>query len=74
MIFINQEIKLAKFSVGDVVRLNSGSPKLTVAEATDHSPDNAIKVVWITGDSYTGELQKPEFLTLNEDCFKKVEN
>lgn len=61
---------MAKFNVGDVVKLNSGSPKLTVAEIFEHVNHN-IKVVWITGDAYNGDVQKPEFLQLNEECFKK---
>ena len=65
---------MAKFNVGDVVKLNSGSPKLTVAEvvaSTFAGVPTAIKVVWITGDAYNGDVQKPEFLMLNEECFKK---
>lgn len=53
---------MAKFSVGDIVRLNSGSPSLTV---TGYDGDVRVRVVWI-------ERTEPIFMTVHEDCFGLV--
>lgn len=61
-----------KFAPGDIVRLNSGSPDLTVmstypwAEYIGGEYKNYVCVSWI---DETGESQS---IDANEDCFTKV--
>lgn len=55
-----------KFKVGDVVRLKSGSPKLTV---TDVMNDPLITVTWIVY-----ETSETRTLTAFADCFVPFTN
>lgn len=50
-------------SIGDVVRLNSGGPRMTVVSAPDTSlPTSAVSVVWTLDSGHTDclSLQAPE--------------
>jgi len=58
---------MAKFQPGDVVVLNSGSPKLTVTKVSQNQNDTELsEVVWNDGN----DLKK---IVLPSHCFTKEE-
>jgi uncharacterized protein YodC (DUF2158 family) len=57
-----------QFRNGDVVYLNSGSPKLTVIdEAGRYSPTPSIEVSWVN------DAGEAEYLTAPVVCFRREE-
>lgn len=53
---------MSKFKIGDTVKLNSGSPLLTIIKIDLH---NKVQVVWLHNDKAMTE-------TIHEDCFTPV--
>lgn len=55
---------MSRFSVGDVVRLKSGGPKMTVTEDAD---DNTVRCMWFDGSTPRSEVFPDDVLEYTEE-------